>query len=324
MHLRPIARRSLLALPLALCSILFSGPLLTAAALAADVVYPPGSRIGLVPMQGLVAMKNGGGFEDPSNDLVVTFREMPPSAFDAVEAAMKDRKQLPAVMENAQSFDTAAGKAYLSRAGGPNSGPKNNRVAILVSDGKVACYIAVDVPEGAAKQHSDQAIREMLASTTFRTEIPAAEQLTLLPFKIEELAGFKKVRTLVPGQAVLLFETDEEGALSGEPYVLISIARVTAERPEDRSRLAEQMASGIPGLREGRITGSEPMRIGGTAGYELRVEGTSLKGDKPVSAVQWLRFGGGATMRIVAGSTREQWPEMFTRFRAVRDGIDRR
>jgi hypothetical protein len=324
MHLRPIARRSLLALPLALCATLVSGFLLTAAALAADVVYPPGSRIGLVPLQGLVAMKNGAGFADPDSNMVVTFREMPPSAYEAVETAMKDRKQLPAVMENAQSFDTAAGKAFLTRAGGPNSGPKNNRVAILVSDGKFAGYIAVDVSEAAAKQHSDQAIREMLASTTFRTEIPPQEQLALLPFKLEELGGFKKVRTLVPGQAVLLFDDDEEGALSGAPYILISVARVAAERPEDRARLAQQMASGIPGIRDGRVTGSEPMRIGGSAGYELRVEGMSLKGDKPVSAVQWLRFGGGATMRIVAGSSREQWPEMFTRFRAVRDGIDRR
>jgi hypothetical protein len=324
MQLRPIARRSLLALPLALCSILVSGFLLAAAALAADVVYPPGSRIGLVPLQGLVAMKNGAGFLDPDNNLVVTFREMPPSAYEAVETAMKDRKQLPAVMENAQSFDTAAGKAFLTRAGGPNSGPKNNRVAILVSDGKLACYIAVDVPEAAAKQHSDEAIRQMLASTTFRTDIPAEEQLALLPFKIEELGGFKKVRTLVPGQAVLLFDDDEEGALSGAPYVLISVARISAERPEDRERLAQQMAAGIPGIREYRFTASEPMRIGGTAGFEIRLEGMSLKGDKRVSAVQWLRFGGGATMRIVAGSSREQWPEMFTRFRAVRDGIDRR
>jgi hypothetical protein len=315
-HPGPLARRFLLAAPLAL--------LFATAALAADVVYPPGSKIGLVPLQGLVAMKSGAGFENPDNNLVVSFREMPPAAFQALDEAVKERKQLPAIMENAQTFDTAAGKAYLSRAGGPNSGPKNSRVAIVVSDGKVTGYIAVDVSEAAARQHTDQAIRQMLASTTFRTEIPPTEQLAMLPFKVDELSGFKKVTTLVPGQAVLLFDDDEEGAMSGAPYVLISIARITAERPDDRERLARQLAAGIPGIREGRITGAEPMRIGGTAGYELRIEGTSQKGDKPVSAVQWLRFGGGWTLRIIAGSSREQWPEMFTRFRAVRDGIDRK
>jgi hypothetical protein len=66
------------------------------------------------------------------------------------------------------------------------------------------------------------------------------------------------------------------------------------------------------------------MRIGGTAGYETRIEATSVKDDKPVTVVQWLRFGGGATLRIVAASARESWPEAFTRFRAVRDGINPR
>ena len=176
----------MLALALAVSFSLSLAPLLAVAALAADVVYPPGSRIGLVPLQGLVAMKNGAGFQNPDNDLVVTFREMPPEAFETLDTAVRERKPLPAMMENAQSFETAAGKAYLTRAGGPNSGPKNNRVAILVSDGKVAGFVAVDVPEAAAKQHSDQAIRQMLASTTFRTEIPPEEQLAMLPFKVEE------------------------------------------------------------------------------------------------------------------------------------------
>ncbi len=42
------------------------------------------------------------------------------------------------------------------------------------------------------------------------------------------------------------------------------------------------------------------MRIGGTAGYEIRSKATSVKDDKPVTVVQWLRFGGGGTLRIIA------------------------
>jgi hypothetical protein len=40
--------------------------------------------------------------------------------------------------------------------------------------------------------------------------------------------------------------------------------------------------------------------------------------------VQWLRFGGGTSLRIIASATREDWPKAFPRFRAVRDGIDPR
>ncbi|MDQ8732205.1 hypothetical protein [Bradyrhizobium sp. LHD-71] len=317
MRIGPTALRSILAAPLALL-------ILAGSAFASDVVYPPGSRIGLVPLDGIVPLKNGAGFENPDNNLSVTLREMPPSAFDAIDTAMRERKPLPTAMEDAQAFETAAGRAYLSRAGGPNSGPNNGRVAIIVSDGRIAGYISVDVPEAAAKAYPDHAIRRMLASTMLRAEVPAEEQLELLPFKVSDLSGFKNVRTLVPGQAVMLLDGDEEGALSGAPYVLISVARVSADQPDGRERLARQLATTIPGLREGRITNSEPMRIGGAAGHEIRVEGTSIKDDKPVTVVQWLRFGGGATLRIIAASARKEWPQMFTRFRAVRDGIDRR
>jgi hypothetical protein len=297
---------------------------LAGTASANDLVYPPGSRIGLVPLDGITPLKDGAGFENPDNNLTVTFREMPLSAFDSIEAALKERKALPTAMENPEAFTTAAGKAYLSRAGGPNSGPKNNRIAIIVSDGKIAGYVAVDVPEAATKTYSDQAIRQMLASTMLRSEVPAEEQLALLPYKVSELSGFKNVRTLVPGQAVMLLDGDEEGALSGAPYVLITFAPIPTDQPDGRERIARQLAETIPGIRDGRITNSEPMRIGGTAGYETRVDATSIRDNKPVTVVQWLRFSGGGALRIIAASTREQWPRMFSRFRAVRDGIDRR
>src|SRR5262245_11603406 len=115
MRIGPTARRSLLAAPLAL---LLAGP-----ACADEVVYPPGSRIGLVLLQGIVALKSGLGFENPDNNLVVTFRELPLAEYEAIDALVKEKKPLPHAMGDAQSFDTAAGKAYLSRAGGPNSGP---------------------------------------------------------------------------------------------------------------------------------------------------------------------------------------------------------
>ena len=320
MRIGPAALRSILTAPFALLMLL--GP-----AFANDVVYPPGSRIGLVPLQGIVPLKRGAGFENPDNNLIISMQELAPAAYQTLDAAVRDRKPLPTAMDNAEVLETASGKAYLSRAGGPNSGPKNNRIAIMVTDGKMTAYVAVDVPEAAAKTYSDQAIRQMLASTTLRTEVPGAEQLALMPFTVSELSGFTNVRTLVPGLAVMLLEGEIEGTLSGAPYVLIQVAPVSAERPEDRENLARQLArqlvTTIP-IRDAQPTLSEAMRIGGTAGHEMRIEATSIKDDKPVNVVQWLRFGGGATLRIVAASPRADWPEMFTRFRAVRDGIDRK
>lgn len=300
----------------------FAMPL--AGARASEPVYPKGSRVGIVPLDGIIPIPNAPGFENPSNKLTVTVSEVPPATFSAIDVAIKEGKPVPAMMEGAQSFKTSAGPAYLSRAGGPNSGPNNNRLSILVSDGKISAFVAVDVPSTAAATYPEQAVRMMLASTSFRPEVPAAEQLEMLPFKVNELSGFKNVRTIVPGQAVMMMDGDEDAVLAGAPYVVVSIARVSADQPDSRERLAREMARTIPGLATGRIVNSEPMRISGSAGFETRVEGTSVKDATPVNVVQWLRFGGGATLRIIAGSSKDNWQDSFTRFRAVRDGIDRK
>ena len=66
---------------------------------------------------------------------------------------------------------------------------------------------------------------------------------------------------------------------------------------------------------------SEPIRINGQQGFETRIDGVSGKDKTEVTVVQWIRFGGGTSLRIIASAPRDQWSAAFTRFRAVRDGI---
>ena len=69
---------------------------------------------------------------------------------------------------------------------------------------------------------------------------------------------------------------------------------------------------------------SEPVRIDGMPGYETRIDAISGKDNTPVTVVQWLRFGGPNTLRIIGSAPRDQWAKAFPRFRAVRDGIQPR
>jgi hypothetical protein len=69
---------------------------------------------------------------------------------------------------------------------------------------------------------------------------------------------------------------------------------------------------------------SEPLRIAGIPGYETRMDATSGKDNTAVTVVQWLRFGSSNTLRIIGSAPRDVWPAAFTRFRAVRDGIQPR
>jgi hypothetical protein len=64
------------------------------------------------------------------------------------------------------------------------------------------------------------------------------------------------------------------------------------------------------------------MRIGNRPGYEVRATAKGA-GGKPITLVQWLRFGGADTfLRIVGVVDKDRWDALFPRFRAVRDGVE--
>jgi len=292
---------------------------------AADPVFPSGARVGLVPIEGINPAKDFMGFESDDKKIKIGVTEIPPAAFDAVDTAIREGKPTgPGAKPEA--FETAAGlgKAYITIDTGKDGDTPIRIYSLIVSGGdKYTGYVIAQVREDASKPPSDEAMRKMLASTTLRKAVPVEEQLGLLPFKIGDLGEFKTVRTLSPRVSILLTDGTEDTTLDGAPYMVIGLIGAGPEKSEDRGRFAQQAAASIPGLRNARITSSEPMRIDGSAGYETRIDAVTGKEDTPVTLVQWLRFGS-TTLRIIASSTQEAWPKAFPRFRAVRDGIEGR
>lgn len=289
---------------------------------ASDAVYPSGMRVGLVPIEGLVPAKDFAGFVSTDQNVKIGVTELPEAAFEAVNAAVKEGK-VPAQGPAPEPFETPTRKGYFTSEAGKDGAVNVHNFSVLLPGEKFSGYVIAQVREGAEAQFSEAAIRKMFATTVLRSEVPVEEQLGLLAFKVGDLAGFKNVRTIAPRSAVLLSDgTPESTVDDGAPYMMIGVLQGTPTQSADRSRFAEQVATTIPGLRNARITSNEPMRIEGTAGFETRIEAISGKNDTPIRIIQWLRFAnGGSTLRIVASVSKEEWPQAFPRFRAVRDGI---
>src|SRR5882762_7442966 len=55
---------------------------------AADVVYPPGSRLGLVPPTGMVTSSNFFGFEDADTGAAIILASLPAEAFSELDTGM--------------------------------------------------------------------------------------------------------------------------------------------------------------------------------------------------------------------------------------------
>jgi len=292
-------------------------------AFAADPIFPPGMRVGMTPLVGLSRAKTFVGFETEDQSVKVLVTELPAEAYGEVMNAFKAN---PAGTNGIkpESIETAAGLAYYTAESAKDGATNVRRYSMILPGGTFSGYVAVQVPENATKIYSDDAVRQMFASAVIRKEVPVEEQLGLMPFKIRELSDFKNVRTLAPGAAVILADGDEVTGFEPAPFMVIGLIGATPAQPEDRGRFAQQAATTIPGVRDARITMSEPIRIDGMPGYETRIDATSGKDNTAVTVVQWLRFGGPNSLRIIGSAPREQWPKAFPRFRAVRDGIQPR
>jgi hypothetical protein len=290
---------------------------------AADPVFPPGARVGMTPLVGLVPAKKFIGFETEDQSVKVLVGELPADAYGEVVNAFKAN---PAGSNGLkpESIETAAGVAYYTAESARDGASSVRRYSMILPGGTFSGYVAVQVPENVSKIYTDDAVRQMFASAVIRKEVPVEEQLGLMPFKVSELSAFKNVRTLAAGAAIILADGDETTGFEAAPFMVIGLVGSGPAQPEDRDRFAQQAATTIPGVREARITMSEPMRIDGLPGYETRIDATSGKDNTAVTVVQWLRFGSANALRIIGSAPRDQWPKAFPRFRAVRDGIAQR
>lgn len=287
---------------------------------AADPVFPPGARVGMTPLVGLNKARAFIGFETEDQGVKVLITDLPPEAYGEVANAFKANPGGAGGIKP-ESIETAAGLAYYTVENGKDGAANVRRYSMILPGPTFSGYVAVQVPENAAKIYTDDAVRQMFASAALRAEVPVEEQLGLMPFKVGELSNFKNVRMLAPGAALLLSDSDEKKGFEVAPFMIVGLIGQTAASPDDRGRFAQQIATTIPGVRDGRITMSEPVRIDGQPGYETRIDAISGKENTPVTIVQWLRFGAQSSMRIIGSSPRDDWSKAFPRFRAVRDGI---
>jgi len=292
-------------------------------ALAADATFPPGLRVGLAPLVGLSRAKTFSGFQSEDESVKVLMTELPAEAYGEVSSAFKANPAGAGGIKP-EKIETSAGTAYYTVESAREGANAVRRYSMIVSGGTFSGYVAVQIPDNATKIYTDDAVRQMFASTAIRKEVPVDEQLGLMPFNLTELSKFKNVHTLAPGAALVLADGDEATGFEPAPFMVIGVLGATPPQPDDRGRFAQQSATTILGVRDARITMSEPIRIDGMPGYETRIDATSGKDNTSVTVVQWLRFGGPHMLRIIGSAPRDQWSAAFPRFRAVRDGIQPR
>jgi hypothetical protein len=307
---------------------------LTAAASAAEVTYPPGSRVGLIPPPGLRISSSFPGFEDREKNVAILLTVLPPEAYAEFEKSdsAEALKRQGAILEKREILTLPGGKALLV-VGRDDETAKDaskdaskqlvkSRTWLLVAPNRdLTVLVTARIPDAAQDAYPEAAMRAALASLAVRAEVPVDEQLGLLPFKVGELAGFK-IGGVLPGRAIML--TDAGSGKAIEPQIRVTLLPGTSADLSGREELARTVFGSIPGLKEVRISESQALRMGGQQGHEIMASAKEAETGAALNLVQWLRFGAGASLHLVGVAPSAAWTQAYARFRQVRDGIEPR
>jgi hypothetical protein len=289
---------------------------------AAGIAFPPGSRIGLAPPADAGLSTHFPGFEDAARKVTITILDLPGAAFPSLQSAVFGNQLKGLEDAKRESFPFESGIGFLLSGHVKVNGVTADKWLLLAttSAGQVpdlTTLITVTVPETAHAIYTDAVVRKALASVTFRPA-PVEEQLRLLPFKLADRSGFRVLKVLSDG-IVILTDGPTDNLLA-QPYMIVSVGRGAPSDPKDRGRFARDLLERSP-LRELHVQSGDAMRVAGAPGFELRATAKASDG-KPLSVVQWLRFGPIGLLQVIGVTHSDRWDALFPRFRAVRDGID--
>jgi hypothetical protein len=299
----------------------------TLPAAANDPIFPTGSRLGLVPPPGMIVSKNFMGFEDADKNAAVVLAALPVQAYDQLDKAMipEELQKQGISVDKREPITLGANKGFI--LSGKQMSPKGRyrKWLMAVAAGDFTALVTVQAQEQ-DQTYPDQAVRDALNTLVIRASVPDTERLSLLPFEVQDLAGFH-IDDIVPGSALMLIDKPASGGANPpDPkqvaHFLIAAMAGGPEEAADRANFARVAFDQIGGLREVRVQDAGPLRLGGQPGFQILAK--AKQNDTDVMVIQWLRFGSGGYLQMIGISGAEDWTPVFMRLRTVRDSVDPR
>lgn len=291
---------------------------------ADGIVFPPGCRIGLVPPKGFAVDAAVRGFDDKVNEAAFLTFELPAEVYSKVEQSMTPAalKQQGMTLEKREELSLKDGKAILLTGPQEAENAKVRKWILIAGLPDMTALVTVQVPDAAKDIYPDTTIRAALETVTLRPSVPISEQVDLLPYRLDDLAGFRVMKVVPPNLAVLTDGPQDTMDAVDQPHMLVTIGPGGPTDLPSRQNFSRNLLFGISGFSDVKPTNAEMLRLNGQQIYEILADAKDAKAGTDLKVVQWIRFGTSAYIQIVAMSPQTAWTQQFPRFRAVRDGIN--
>jgi hypothetical protein len=294
---------------------------LATAGSAAEVVFPPGSRIGLAPPPDMALARGFPGFESRSRRAVISTVEMPPEAFRNLSAELnaENLKRQGLTMTSRETFKVGGGEAVLV-TGDQQGGPAPHRKWLMaVQNPTMTAFVIGQKLKTGNDPGLD--IGKALKSVTIREPRPMDERLSALPFRLGDLAGFRPVRVTGGNSVVLTDGPKDEVADLEQPALIIAHGNAAPPR-EQRDAFARAALRTNPIFKEVKLERAQGFRLRGADWHEIVATATDAASGRPVVVTQALRFDGEDYVRVLGVARAETRDEILSRFRAVTDAIE--
>ena len=293
--------------------------------LAAEPVFPPGSRVGLIPPDGMVLGDTFQGFEDRARGAMLVMSEFSAQSFAKFEQEFSPERMQASGMEQIARDMIAlpGGPALVVGARQNQNGVLMRKWALLALEDDITVMVIAALPDAAKDAYPDATLRAALASVVVRAKLSPGDMLAVLPYRLGERAGFRLLRTGPDGTAVLTLGPKDTTLPAEQPYFMMTPRAVEPPQAPERERFAQRMLIGFVSNPDLRIVSSEQVRIAGNQGHEIIAETKDKVTGDDLVMVQWLRFGAGV-MQMFGIARKDRWADVLPRMRALRDGFERK
>jgi hypothetical protein len=295
--------------------------LLPSVSFAAELVFPPGSRIGLVPPPGMTAATTFQGFEDRASGAVLVVTELSSQSAERVAEDFQPERMKASGLDpvSRELIPLADGDGMLVVARQEGRVTMHKWALITRTDDMTAIVVAT-FPAPATTTYSDAAMRAVFSSVKLRAKLSPDEMLAVLPYRLGDLGGFRLLRANPDGTAVLTFGPADTTLPAQQPYFMVAPRAVEPPPTAERENFALRALAGFVNRPDLKIVKSEALRIGNAQGYEIVAESPGTAGDG-LMLVQWLRFGTGGVTQMFGMARKDRWADVLPRMRTLRDGF---
>jgi hypothetical protein len=297
--------------------------LLVPAAFAAEPVFPPGSRIGLVPPAGMVPSNAFQGFEDRARSAMLVVTELSAQTYDKVATDFAPEQMRAGGMEPIarETIPMPGGDGLLVAARQSENGVAMRKWALLARTADMTVILVATLPDAAQDSYPDAALRSALGSVAVRPKLPPEEMLGILPYRLEGLGGFRLLRASPAGTAVLTLGPNDTTLPVEQPYFTIALRAAEPPQASERDRFALRALTAFAGRPDLRVVSSSQVRFGGEQGHEIVAESRDPRTGDEFMLVQWLRFGTSGFVQMFGTARKDQWATVLPRMRTLRDGF---